>query len=157
LYGGTLTTARRRATLLPGGHTLTAELGPTAPVAPPGAYLYDPDPAVVRAHLIDELARRLGAWKLDGQVAYLCADVHTDTPFARGFRVLSVQAFHLKRLRRFLQGEGMRPVEVRRRHFPMTPEAVRACLGRWEAPRPVTLVLTRLGDRPSCLVCDKVV
>ena len=58
---GRLATAARRATLLTGGHTRTGAEAEPAEVAPPGAYVLDPDPAVVRAHLIDALARRIGA------------------------------------------------------------------------------------------------
>ena len=62
LYFGALATAKRRATLLPERHTLTEDGLGSEQVGPVGAYVYDPDPAVVRAHLIDELARKLGAW-----------------------------------------------------------------------------------------------
>lgn len=162
LYCGPLATAARRATLLPGGHTLESETGAAVPVAPPGAFVYDPDPAVVRAHLIEPLARRLGAWKLDAQIAYLSGAEHVATPFARAYRVLACQPFHLKRLRRLLQDQKMRAVEIKKRRFPMTPEQLRRELGsgpgkRTEsAAQAVTLILTRLDDRPVCLICEKV-
>jgi SAM-dependent methyltransferase len=57
LWFGPLRTAGRRATLLPTGDTLAVSA--PAPAAPPGsllAYLYDPDPAVVRAGLVSDLA-----------------------------------------------------------------------------------------------------
>ena len=77
-----------RATILPGGHTLTPQPGPPVPVAAPGAFLLDPNPAVTRAGLVEELARDLGAWKIDQQIAFLAADTAVRTPFARTLRVL---------------------------------------------------------------------
>ena len=74
IYYGELATASRRATVLPGPHSLVDAGGESVAVAPPGDYIYDPDPAVVRAHLIDPLARLLSAWKLDPQIAYLSGD-----------------------------------------------------------------------------------
>lgn len=162
LYCGPLASVARRATLLPGGFTLTSTAGPAAPVAPPGAFVYDPDPAVVRAHLLDPLARLLGAWKLDAQIAYLSGAQHVATPFARAYRVLACQPFHMKRLRRFLQDQGMRAAEIKKRRFPMTPEQIRRELKSRSGKRvdsrgqAVTLILTRLEDRPVCLICEKV-
>src|SRR4029453_15139138 len=48
---------------------------PPPPVrcAQPGAFLLDPSPAVTRAGLVEELARDLGAWKLDPRIAFLLA------------------------------------------------------------------------------------
>ncbi len=40
-------------------------------VRAPGEFLYDPNPAVTRAGLVQELARMLGAWKIDEQIAFL--------------------------------------------------------------------------------------
>lgn len=154
LYRGPVAGARRRATVLPGGHSLTSSPGSAVPVAPPGAYLVDPDPAVVRAHLIDELARVLDAWKLDGQVAYLSTGAPRSTPFGRCYRVLAVRRYELRDLQAYLRREGLRPVAAKRRHFPLAPETVLQRLGRQHGDRPVTLVLTRLADAPSCLICE---
>jgi len=156
LYFGRLATARRRATLLPAGHALQSESGPQIPVAPPGSYIYDPDPAAVRAHLLDELARRLDAWKLDPHIAYLSGDVCHADPFARSYRLLTCLPFHLKRLRRFLLDAGLRPTEIKKRRFPMTPEEVRRRLRIDSGTTDATLILTRLADRPVCLICEKV-
>lgn len=155
LYFGRLATARRRATLLPGPHTLVEAGGSEIPVAPPGAFVYDPDPAVVRSHLLDPLARRLNAWKLDPQVAYLSGDIAVDTPFARSYRVLEVRPFHLKRLRQFLVGHGLYPDEIKRRRFPLEPPELRQLLRVRSGDRPVTLIATRLEDRPVVVICEK--
>src|SRR5262249_14141540 len=53
-----------RATVLPGGHTLTPGPGGPVPVRPPGGFLLDPNPAVTRAGLVEDLARSVGAWKI---------------------------------------------------------------------------------------------
>lgn len=156
LYFGRLATAQRRATLLPAGHALQSESGPQVPVGPPGGYIYDPDPAVVRAHLLDELARRLDAWKLDPHIAYLSGDARHSSPFARAYRLLTCLPFHLKRLRRFLLEAGLRPTEIKKRRFPMTPEEVRRRLRVDSGTTDATLILTRLADRPVCLICEKV-
>src|SRR5216684_4306957 len=68
-----LATAATRATVLPGGHTLTPGRGGPVPVRPPGGFLLDPSPAVTRAGVVEDLARLLGAWKIDERIAFLSA------------------------------------------------------------------------------------
>src|SRR5690606_18257864 len=60
LWGRPFATARRRATVLPSGATLT-EADDSAPVGsgPAGRYLYEPDDAVIRAHLVTAVAARV--------------------------------------------------------------------------------------------------
>lgn len=153
LYFGPLASASRRATVLPGPHSLVSTSGPAVPVAPPGKVLYDPDPALVRAHLFDELAGRLDAWKLDPQIAYLSGDTFTPSPFARGYRVQACLPFHLKRLRQFLTQEGLYPAEIKKRRFPIEPQELRQLLDLPVQGQGVTLILTRIADRPLVFIC----
>ena len=123
-------------------------------VAPPGAYLFDPNPAVVRSHLLDELARRIGAWKLDPQIAYLSSDTATDSPFVRGYRLIRWQPFQLKRLRQTLRDEGLYPREIKTRGFPIEPPELRRRLSLPPDGRPITLLLTRLRQKPVVFICE---
>ncbi|HIP72115.1 MAG TPA: class I SAM-dependent methyltransferase, partial [Anaerolineae bacterium] len=99
-YDGFRAGAARQATLLPGSHTLTSNdlPGEDTAVTPPKAYLYEPDGAVIRAHLVQALARQLDATLLDPEIAYLTSDTVQETPFARCFRLEDVLPFQLKRL-----------------------------------------------------------
>ncbi len=69
LWAGLLTdgSTRRRATLLPSGATMqaTADADEPAPTGAMRRYLYEPDNAVVRAHLIGDLARSIDGVLLD--------------------------------------------------------------------------------------------
>src|SRR4029078_9186248 len=69
------------------------------PLAPPLSYLYEPDPAVIRAHVIAQLAGQLGAAQIDREIAYLNFDHAIDTPFARCWKVIEWLPWNLKRLR----------------------------------------------------------
>lgn len=153
LYFGPLASAGRRVTVLPGPHTLVGAPGAAVPVAPPGNFIYDPDPALVRSHLLDELARRLDAWKLDPQIAYLSSAALAPSPFARAYRVLSSMPFNLKRLRQFLTREGLRALEIKKRRFPIEPQELRHLLDLPSQGQEVTLILTRLAERPFVFIC----
>ena len=128
------------------------------PLQPIGAVLYDPDPALVRSHLIGELAMQLGAWSIAEEVAYLSSDEITATPWARCFRVLEQVPFQLTRLQRVMRSNGWRPGSIRRRHFPIEPEVLRKQLGRFESDADaVELVCTRIKGKRTVVICAPVV
>lgn len=143
----------RRATLLPQGHTLTQESTPTAEVHPPGAYIAEPDNAVVRAHLIDQIAHELQAWKLSSEVAYLSANHALQSPFVTCYPVQDVMPFNLKKLQKYLSTRKIGRLDIKKRHFPLTPDAVRAKL-KLKGDGWLTLFLTRINTHPTVIVCS---
>ena len=155
LWSPALATAARRATILPAGDTLTPERGPQVPVAPPGEFLLDPNPAVTRAGLVEDLARRLGTWKIDPMIAFLTADHEVTTPFARTLRVLESMPWNEKQAARRLRELGIGSADIRRRGLAGDVEVIRRRLGlRGEGS--ATIVLTRKEDRPWGLICTPV-
>jgi len=152
LWSPALATAARRATILPGGDTLISKHGPSVPVAPPGAFLLDPNPAVTRAGLVEELARDLGAWKIDPMIAFLSADRDAATPFARTLRVLESMPWNEKQAARRLRELGIGAADIRRRGLAGDVELIRKRLSL-RGERRATIVLTRREDRPWGLIC----
>ncbi len=155
LWSPALAATARRATVLPGGHTLLPEPGEPVPVREPGAFLLDPNPAVTRAGLVEELARVLGAGKIDDRIAFLTLDAPAETPFARTLRVLDAGPWREKDLPAWLHRLDVGAVDVRRRGLAGDVDALRRRL-RLRGSRRVTLVMTRVADRPWALVCEDV-
>jgi SAM-dependent methyltransferase len=155
LWSPALATAAHRATVFPGPSTLAAagaRVVPPVPCRPPGAFLLDPSPAVTRAGLVEELARDLGAWKLDPQIAFLSADEPLRTPFGRLLRVEASLPWNLKALRQVLRERGVGAVEVRKRGSAVDVADLTARL-RLRGHDRAVVVLTRVADRPWALVC----
>jgi SAM-dependent methyltransferase len=142
----------RRATILPGGHTLSPGAGEPAEVRPPGEFLFDPNPAVTRAGLVQELARALGAWQIDRQIAFLSAGTERHSPFARTLRVIGSAPWNLRQLPARLRALDIGAVDIRRRGLAGDVEQVRRRL-KLSGSRRATLVMTRVRDQPWCLVC----
>ena len=155
LWSPALASARWRATVLPGGDTLAADAGETVPVADPGAYLLDPNPAVTRAGLVQELARALGAWQIDPMIAFLSANIAVTTPFARTLRVLDSLPWHEKHVARRLRELGVGSADIRRRGLAGDVEQIRRRLGL-QGDRSATIVLTRRDGKPWGLICADV-
>jgi hypothetical protein len=147
-----LATAATRATVLPGGHALTPGPGGPVPVRAPGAFLLDPNPAVTRAGVVEDLARLAGAWKIDEQIAFLSAGTAVHTPFARTLRVIDSAPWHQRSLPARLRALDVGAVDIRRRGLAGDVTELHRQL-RLSGSRRVTLVMTRVQDRPWGLVC----
>ncbi|MEU7956752.1 THUMP-like domain-containing protein [Micromonospora humida] len=132
-------------------HQLTGTGDVEAGVGPVRRYLYDPDPAVVRAHLVAELADTLDATLADPSIAYLYADAPRPTPFGRCLEIVDVLPFSLKRLRALLRERRVGRVEILKRGSALSPEQLRRDL-RLAGENPASLVLTRVAGAPTVLV-----
>jgi len=147
-----LATAATRATVLPGGHTLTPGPGGPVPVRLPGGFLLDPSPAVTRAGVVEDLARLVGAWKIDGKIAFLSADTAVCTPFARTLQVIDSAPWQQRGLPARLRALDVGAVDIRRRGLAGDVTELHRQL-RLSGSRRATLVMTRVQDRPWGLVC----
>ena len=152
LWGGAARRgARRSATLLPAGDVLTDEPVAAASVRPPGRYVLDPDGAVVRAHLVEQVVEQVGGWLLDGTIAYVSADVATPTPYGRWYEVLQTLPFGLKPLRERLRAYDAGQVVVKKRGTAVEPDVLRRQL-KLSGSTEVTVVLTRSAGRQIAMV-----
>lgn len=155
---GPLAGPSRRATLLRTGRPATGLVGDGAePVAvgPVRRYLYDPDGAVVRAHLVAAFAATVAGTLGDESIAYVYADTPTDTPYGRCLEITDVLPFSLKRLRAVLRERGVTRLEILKRGSPLDPAQLRRDLRlRTAAGAGVaaSLVLTRVAGAPTALL-----
>ncbi|ARQ69010.1 THUMP-like domain-containing protein [Streptomyces marincola] len=150
LWFGADPAAPRRATLLPGGHSMTGTARP-AQAGAPGRYLYEPDGAVIRAGLVADVAERVAGRLLDPRIAYVTADALRPTPFATAYEIADVMPFNLKRLRAYLREREVGKLTVKKRGFAVTPEELRTRL-KPRGPAAATVFLTRVADAPTALI-----
>ena len=149
--GAVRTGHRRTATLLPAGDVLVDDPAPVPEVRPPGPWLLEPDGAVVRAHLVEQVAAQVGGWLLDRTIAYVAAASAVPTPFGSWYEVLEVLPFSLKGLRERLRAHDAGPLVVKKRGTAVEPEVLRRQL-KLTGSREVTVVLTRAEGRQVAMV-----
>ncbi|MGW5128525.1 class I SAM-dependent methyltransferase [Streptomyces sp. NPDC004069] len=142
-----------RATLLPGPRTLRGRGLPDPPVRTPGRYLYEPDGAVIRAHLVAEVARELDGGLLDETIAYVSADELRPTPYASAYEITDRLPFNVKKLKALLREREVGTLTVKKRGSAVEPEELR----RKVLPKPhgrnaVTVFLTRVAGAPTMLL-----
>jgi hypothetical protein len=155
IWSPDLSTTDRRATVIGerGLATLTDEDDPGADVREVGAFLYEPDGAVVRAGLVTAVAAGVDGGLVDEHIAYVTSDASFRTPFARGYRVLERLPYREKQLRAALQERGIGRLTIKKRGVQVVPEELRkrlALRGDDEA----TLVLTRVAGQGTALLVE---
>ncbi|WP_033346449.1 class I SAM-dependent methyltransferase [Catenuloplanes japonicus] len=160
---GPLAGVPRRATVLPaasaeggpGDHALTGEADVPAEVGGVRRYVYDPDGAVVRAHLVAAFADTVGGVLADPEIAYVYTDTPAPTGFGRCLEVLDTMPFSLKRLRAEVRRRDVGRVEILKRGSALDVQQLRRDL-RLSGSESLSLVLTRVAGAPVTLLCRPV-
>lgn len=150
----------RRAALVIGQHG-AAEMVASADsddeaVGELGEYVVEPDGSVIRARLIGDLARSVGAKMLSESIAYLTCDSPVSTPFGQCFRVLERFPLDEKLLRKELAQRGIGSLEIKKRGVDIDPAVLRTKLAL-TGGRAATLVVTRIAGARAALLCERVI
>ncbi|GAA5205095.1 THUMP-like domain-containing protein [Microbacterium kyungheense] len=149
----------RRAALVIRGdaaHELTsAQDAADEPARELGAYLHEPDGAVIRARLIGEVARSLQAGMLDEHIAYLTSDEALTSPFVSTFRVREVLPADPKALSKALRDRDIGRLEIKKRGVDLDPAVFRTKL-KLRGAGSATLFVTRIGTRRTAILADRV-
>ncbi|WP_433610893.1 class I SAM-dependent methyltransferase [Dactylosporangium sp. CA-139114] len=150
---GPLAEVPRRATLLRDGQVahITGTGDRKAPVGPIGSYLYDPDGAVVRSHLIAELAETLDGTLLDESIAYITTTSPIPTAFAKCYAVTETLPIALKKLRAALRDRNIGALQILKRGSAHDVEDLRRQL-RLQGTESAVLALTRINHQPAAIL-----
>jgi SAM-dependent methyltransferase len=116
-----------------------------APLRELGKYLYEPDNAVVRSHLIAELAADFELGLIAPEIAYLTGDGIVESPWLRGFEVPQEAQGSPSRIRH----RCSRNQEARKRCRPRS-FTQRTSVKRRESRHPDCYQSGRLSSRTDC-------
>ena len=137
-------------------HHVVRTTVPGAPdVGPVGAYLYEPDGAVIRAGLVSEVAAAVHGRLVDRTIAYVTSDALHEVPTATAYRVLDTMPFGLKRLRTYLRERDVGRLTIKKRGTAVVPEQLRKQLDL-RGEQTSTVVLTRVAGAQQVLVVEPV-
>ncbi len=149
---------RTHATLLTGDATYhwQSSTGSTdSPVnnlSEPRAWLVEPDPSLLRAGLVQDVAAEFGGSLLDDTIAYFTTDLKPESPWLRSWAVLDWMPFNLKRLRAYLNQHQIGHVTVKKRGTAVTPETLIPQL-KLKGSQSRVLVLTRCKGQQIVMIC----
>lgn len=154
LWFGTDTPSSHRATLLPSGASLWSSLEAMLPdpkVRPVGRYLYEPDGAVIRAHLVAEVAARVEGGLIDETIAYVTSDSLHATPYAVAYEITDQLPFGVKKLKAVLREREVGILTVKKRGSAVEPEELRRKV-KPQGKNSATVFLTRVAGAPAMLI-----
>ncbi|MBZ3907440.1 class I SAM-dependent methyltransferase [Streptomyces griseiscabiei] len=151
LWFGTGAEGAVRATLLPGPRSLRGRGLPDPEVRPVGRYLYEPDGAVIRAHLVAEVAEELAGGLIDPTIAYVTADEHRPVPYATAYEITDQLPFNVKKLKALLREREVGILTVKKRGSAVEPEELRRKV-KPQGRRSATVFMTRVAGAPTMLI-----
>ncbi len=151
------TGVQRRATVIDSAGTATSVTDAEDPGHPAvrdvGRFVYEPDDAVIRAHLVTAVAADVAGWLLDPHLAYVSSDLNRPSRLARVYAVQDVLPFKEKQLRAALRARGVGPLTIKKRGVQVTPETLRKRLGL-EGSTPATIIITRTPTSAAVLLVE---
>ncbi len=117
-------------------------------VLKPLQYIYEPNNAIIKAHLIDEIANKNFLQKLHPKIALLTSNKlvnNKNKKLFRSFKVLGSEKFSAKSLKNYLNIKGITRANIIARGLPMTAEDIRKKLKLKEGGDH-TIIATSLSD-----------
>ncbi|MEW5542235.1 SAM-dependent methyltransferase, partial [Streptomyces cyaneofuscatus] len=124
---------------------------PAPPVGPVGRYLYEPDGAVIRAHLVADIVERCGGRLVDETIAYVTSDVPYSSPYVSGYEITDQLSFNMKKLKALLRERQVGVLTVKKRGSAVEPEELRRRM-KLSGPNSATVFLTRVAGAPTMLI-----
>jgi hypothetical protein len=121
----------------------------------PGAYLFDPDPAIVRSGLLDVMAERNNLLRLDAEEEYLTSDQIPSTAFVTAFRIEAVLSNSVKELKHYLRKSPSQHYEVKCRRISIEADVVRRQLPTGSEP-PRVIIFAKVAGRGAIVVAHRV-
>jgi len=118
-------------------------------------WLFEPDPAIIKAGLVDTLGRKYGLVRWSGTGIFLCGDeVISDFP-GRQFEIIRIVPWQRKEIGRYLKEKKIFSSTVIRRDFPLTPEEIRALYKLQESDSQFLIFTTDHANNRVVIDCKK--
>jgi hypothetical protein len=151
---------RRRATVLagplddPAATSIDAGVAPYAPIGEPGRWLIEPDPALIAADAVDDLAAAEGLRRIAVGLPWLFGERPLRTPLAACFEVLADVPGRVRDVARAVRKLDGATVEVKPRGVKLDTDRLQREL-RGKGGRPLAVLWCRLGERQRAFICRR--
>lgn len=152
----------RRATVVWGPHDQPMTASIPAGVADPAevgdpeaaAWILEPDPAVIAADAVDDLAALFGLTRMDRSIAWLLGDEPITSPLVSCFRVLDRTPGRDKDVARAVGRLGGGPVEVKPRGLRLNTDHLQAKL-RGRGEKSLTVLWAKIGHKQRAYIAER--
>lgn len=126
---------------------------PEVEIREPAGWLVEPDPAIIRAGLVEDVAVSMQGHMLDETIAYFTTSIKPESVWVRSWQIIDWMPFQLKKLRAYLRERNVGQVTVKKRGFAMQPEELIPKL-KLKGSEGRTLIITRYQGKPIVIICS---
>lgn len=162
LWFGKYKTAPRRATCLINEKIYSFvrkdKLNPIIISSKPLNYLYEPNKAIIKAHLIEEIASEFNLKKINRQTAYLTSDklIKDKRELFRIWKLESFAPFSLKKIKKEFKAKNIERVNIMTKRFPQLPAELYKKLKIKEGSDKFLIVTSLSDEKYYYLLADRV-
>ncbi len=118
-----------------------------------GDYLYEPDNALIRSHLIGQFAETLNLNAISPEIAYLTGKEPISSPWLKGYQIIEDMPFDRKKLSAFLNKRDVGALQIKKRGADVIPEQLRNELNL-KGSQPAIIVITRVNNKHRVLLVE---
>ncbi|MEA2097227.1 MAG: methyltransferase domain-containing protein [Candidatus Cloacimonadota bacterium] len=134
----------RKAVLLPTNLTLQNS-NVKSKITEIQKYLFEPDPAIIRAGLVQELGSKIGYNLIDSKLALLTGSQIVQSDFGKIYEVKTIMKFDLKKVRKYVRKNEIGELIIKTRGFPESVEKFRKKI-KLKGNNSVVMFILRKGD-----------
>ncbi len=165
-WGGAGPQARRQATIVlgdwqnPTAFTLPAGAAEPAPIAAAGEFILEPDPAIIAADGVDDLAAALSGefgriWRIDAAIDWLTCERAVSSPAIKNFRILREVAGRTRDVAAAVAELGGGVVEVKPRGVRLNTDLLQKELSGG-GNKPLVVLWCRIGQSQRVFITERV-
>jgi len=143
----------RKAILLPDGIHLSNS-DSSIPVVGIQEFIFEPDPAVIRAGLVQELGSEIGYSLIDNHLALLTGKQAVFNNFGSTYKTITSFPYDLKMLHKYCRQQQIGELVIKTRGFPITVEKFRHNL-KLNGKQKAILFIIRLGDDHEMIIAER--
>lgn len=122
-----------------------------------GRWIHEPDPAILRAHALGQLAQEIKAGLLQREIAYLISDNNPQHPACQSFEILEILPLNQAQIRKACTRFEFGILEIKKRGVPIEPDQYRQGLklDSKKFRKSGVLILTRHQDERIAFLCQR--
>jgi hypothetical protein len=145
---------KKQAVLLPQNIIFTEENSAPSHLTTVQKWLLEPDPAIIRGHLVNDLANELKMSRLDENIALLTSDTEPTEIYGRKYLVTDTFNYNLKSLDQYLVSHQIGILDIKTKGFSETVENFRKKL-TFKGKNKAVMFIVRIGNKHQCIICEK--
>ena len=123
------------------------------PVSEPRDFIYEPDPAFIKAHLISDIAEKYDLSQLHKKTAYLTGDSFIDIPILKCYHVLTYESLDYSSINKTLTTLNIGSVDLKAPGISVDLKRIQKSI-RGNGRKKGLLILTKVLNKPSAIICE---